>query len=70
MAVCTQRTDKELGELLTQLNDQPGDLDAIQAAVVRDAHKAYIRETAIPKQLAQRIASLETEAYQVSRTGG
>eukprot|EP00877_Chromochloris_zofingiensis_P002211 jgi/Chrzof1/11991/Cz06g17100.t1 len=59
-----KRTDKELGELLTQLNDQPGDLDAIQAAVVRDAHKAYIRETAIPKQLAQRIASLETEAYQ------
>jgi hypothetical protein len=37
----------------------------LQAAVVRDAHKAYVRETAIPKALAQRIAKLETDAYVV-----
>ena len=35
------------------------------AAVVRDASKSYTRTTAIPKELAQRIAKLETDAYVV-----
>ncbi|KAF8071085.1 thermostable carboxypeptidase 1 [Scenedesmus sp. PABB004] len=57
-----RRTEPALGALLDTLHGAPG-LDAVQAAVVRDARKAYARETAIPKALAQRIAKLETDAY-------
>lgn len=31
--------------------------------MVRDAHKDYVKATAIPKALAQRIAALESSAY-------
>ncbi len=63
----TQRTDKQLGSLLEALRSAPkGELDSVQAAVVRDSYKAYVRETAIPKALAQRIAKLESEAYMAS----
>ncbi len=74
---CTalQRTSSELGGLLEQLSGV-SDLDEVQAAVVRDAFKAYKREVRLPKALAQRIAKLDSEAYQVgtvearfSRTG-
>ncbi len=37
--------------------------------MVRDARKAYLREVKVPKELAQRIAKLETSAYGV-RGGG
>lgn len=37
--------------------------------MVRDAHKAYVRETALDKALAQRIAKLETDAYAVRAFG-
>jgi carboxypeptidase Taq len=40
------------------------ELTQVQAAVVRDAHKEYIRSSAIPKDLAQRMAMLETTAYE------
>lgn len=33
---------------------------------MRSVCRSYIRETAIPKELAQRIAKLETDAYMVS----
>jgi hypothetical protein len=39
------------------------DLTPVQAAVVRDAHKSYVKATALPKELVQRIAKLETDAY-------
>eukprot|EP00879_Flechtneria_rotunda_P004762 GHRR01005032.1.p1 GENE.GHRR01005032.1~~GHRR01005032.1.p1 ORF type:complete len:544 (+),score=181.25 GHRR01005032.1:157-1788(+) len=58
-----KRTEPRLGELLSHLQDAKGTLDRVQAAVVRDAHRSYVRETAIPKDLAQRIAKLETDAY-------
>lgn len=58
-----KRTDKELGALLKQLQESSPQLDQVQAAVVRDAYKSYIKETAIPKKLAQRIAQLESDAY-------
>lgn len=58
-----KRTDKQLGGLLQQLKAAAGELDPVQAAVVRDASRSYTRETAVPKELAQRIAKLETDAY-------
>eukprot|EP00775_Hariotina_reticulata_P006119 gene6119-6358_t len=59
-----KRTDTILGQLLTQLKTAPaGALDQVQAAVVRDALRSYTREVSIPKELAQRIAKLETDAY-------
>eukprot|EP00878_Enallax_costatus_P001574 GHUV01001725.1.p1 GENE.GHUV01001725.1~~GHUV01001725.1.p1 ORF type:complete len:544 (+),score=156.71 GHUV01001725.1:74-1705(+) len=58
-----KRTDQQLGQLLKQLKDATAELDPVQAAVVRDAYRSYVRETAIPKELAQRIAKLETDAY-------
>ncbi len=33
--------------------------------MVRDARRDYIKSTALPKDLAQRIAKLESEAYVV-----
>jgi hypothetical protein len=36
---------------------------------VRDAHKSYVKSTALPKELVQRIAKLETDAYVVSGWG-
>jgi hypothetical protein len=44
---------------------QASDLTPVQAAVVRDAHKGYTKATALPKELVQRIAKLETDAYLV-----
>lgn len=35
----------------------------MQAAVVRDTSKEYRKATALPKDLVQRIAKLETDAY-------
>ncbi|KAF6265951.1 putative carboxypeptidase [Scenedesmus sp. NREL 46B-D3] len=58
-----KRTEQQLGSLLQQLKAAAGELDPVQAAVVRDASRSYTRETAVPKELAQRIAQLETDAY-------
>lgn len=62
-ALYDKRTDPQLGALLKQLKDATAELEPVQAAVVRDAYRSYTRETAIPKELAQRIAKLETDAY-------
>ena len=44
---------------------QAQQLSPVQAAVVRDTSKSYTRATALPKDLVQRIAKLETDAYVV-----
>lgn len=49
---------------MVQLKDSTDMLTNVQSAVVRDAHKEYVRTTAIPKELAQKIAHLETTAYE------
>ncbi|KAG2487712.1 hypothetical protein HYH03_013711 [Edaphochlamys debaryana] len=59
-----KKTDPVLGQLLDALKAAPpGALDPYQAAVVRDAGKQFIKDTALPKELAQRIAKLESDAY-------
>ncbi|PNW70823.1 hypothetical protein CHLRE_17g734900v5 [Chlamydomonas reinhardtii] len=59
-----KKTDPTLGALLETLRAAPaGALDPVAAAVVRDASKDYVKATALPKELAQRIARLETDAY-------
>lgn len=55
-------TAPQLGEVLDRLQSTQG-LDARQAAVVRDAARSYRKKTAIPKELAQRMARLESEAF-------
>ena len=59
-----KKTDKGLGEALSILKQSTADLNSIQIANVRDAHKEYTRSTAIPKALAQKIALLESTAYE------
>ncbi|GFH24699.1 uncharacterized protein HaLaN_22543 [Haematococcus lacustris] len=66
-----KRTDAELGSLLKGLTAALGggpssqeELGPWARAVVRDAYKDYVKATAIPKDLAQRIARLETDAYE------
>lgn len=59
-----KKTDKGLGDALSILKQSTADLNSIQNANVRDAHKDYIRSTAIPKELAQKIALLESTAYE------
>ena len=59
-----KKTDPTLGKILTELKADPSKLNNVQAAVVRDAHKEYIRSSAIPKELAQRMAQLETTGYE------
>ncbi|EFJ40298.1 hypothetical protein VOLCADRAFT_108221 [Volvox carteri f. nagariensis] len=59
-----KETDPQLGALLDSLKAAPpGTLDEVQAAVVRDAAREYVKRTALPKELAQRIAKLKSEAY-------
>ncbi|GFR49967.1 hypothetical protein Agub_g12106, partial [Astrephomene gubernaculifera] len=59
-----KQTDPQLGALLAVLRAAPkGSLDEVQSSVVRDAHKEYVKATALPKELAQRIARLKTDAY-------
>lgn len=58
-----KKTDPSLGKMLTDLKTSTG-LNNVQAAVVRDAHKEYIRSSAVPKDLAQRMAKLESTAYE------
>jgi carboxypeptidase Taq len=58
-----KRTDSTLGKALAELKGA-NDLNEVQMAVVRDAHKEYVRNSAIPKDLAQRMAMLESSAYE------
>jgi hypothetical protein len=66
----TQKTDAELGRLLGQLQAAAAELDPVAAAVVRDSAKDYVRATALPKELAQRVAQLESSAYAVRGRAG
>lgn len=59
-----KRTDAKLGERLAALKTESASLTPVRAAVVRDAHKEYIRSSSIPKDLAQRMATLESSAYE------
>ncbi|GLC44578.1 hypothetical protein PLESTM_001617300 [Pleodorina starrii] len=59
-----KETDPQLGALLEALKAAPGEtLNEVQAAVVRDAAREYVKKTALPKELAQRVARLKSEAY-------
>lgn len=58
-----KKSDTELGALLRSLEDHSSQLDPVQKAVVRDALKQYVKDTAVPKELAQQIAKLDGEAY-------
>ncbi|KAK3270693.1 hypothetical protein CYMTET_20921 [Cymbomonas tetramitiformis] len=58
-------TDPKLGELLDRLsNCQADELTELERAVVRDASRNYRKTTAIPKELAQRSAELNSKGYQ------
>lgn len=59
-----KQTDEKLGQLLKHLKESSSELNAVQNAVVRDAYKEYIQTTAIPKELAQKIAQLGSTAYE------
>lgn len=63
--VYDKETSKELGVLLEELSydKKLADLDDWARANIRDAKKDYVRSTAIPKDLATRIATHETDAY-------
>lgn len=60
-----KKTDSTLGSLLDELAKEPAaaSLSQVQHAVVRDARKQYIRDTALPKDLVTRMAQLETDGY-------
>jgi carboxypeptidase Taq len=60
-----KKTDAALGALLSTLSEEKGGegLNEVQKAVIRDAAKSYKRETCLPRELATRIAELETEGY-------
>jgi len=58
-----KETDPELGTLLRDLDANKENLNDVQKAVVRDALKAYVRSTALPKELVTRQAELDTEGY-------
>eukprot|EP00195_Chlamydomonas_chlamydogama_P008941 CAMPEP_0202902440 /NCGR_PEP_ID=MMETSP1392-20130828/16855_1 /ASSEMBLY_ACC=CAM_ASM_000868 /TAXON_ID=225041 /ORGANISM="Chlamydomonas chlamydogama, Strain SAG 11-48b" /LENGTH=516 /DNA_ID=CAMNT_0049589201 /DNA_START=125 /DNA_END=1675 /DNA_ORIENTATION=+ len=62
--VYDKRTDAELGKLLGELRSNSEGLDKVAQAVIRGASRDYKKNTAIPKDLAQRIAKLETEGYE------
>ncbi|KAK9827502.1 hypothetical protein WJX74_006289 [Apatococcus lobatus] len=56
-------TNPQLGELLQRLQTNGKTGDQIQSAVVREAKRDYVRNTAVPRKLAKRRAELETEGY-------
>eukprot|EP00891_Asterochloris_glomerata_P006465 jgi/Astpho2/6465/Aster-06934 len=58
------RIDAELGRLLQGLGKQQDSLQPLQAAVLREANRSYVRTKAISRKLAKRKAELESEAYQ------
>ncbi|KXZ50633.1 hypothetical protein GPECTOR_15g317 [Gonium pectorale] len=59
-----KQTDPTIGALLAVLEAAPaGALTSLQSAVVREAAREYRKETALSKELAQRMAKLKTDAY-------
>jgi Zn-dependent M32 family carboxypeptidase len=58
-----KETAPALGELLSRLKDAK-ELDALEAANVRDAARAFKRRTVLSKAIAQREARLQSEGYQ------
>jgi len=58
-----KKTDPVLGELLKELHESCAGLNEVEQVNVELAYKNYIRATALPKDLSQRIAALETEGY-------
>ena len=59
-----KKTDKEFGALLVELEGKQDELASeVERANIKMAAKAYKRMTALPKDLSQRIAELETEGY-------
>lgn len=61
-----KQTEAELGGLLAKLQaaNLADELDAYQQATVREAARDYGKLTAVPKELAQREAELESRGYQ------
>lgn len=58
-----KKTDAKLGERLKLLKSEAS-LNNVRAANVRDAFKEYTIASSIPKELAQRMATLESTAYE------
>ncbi|KAK9857243.1 hypothetical protein WJX84_005190, partial [Apatococcus fuscideae] len=56
-------TNPALGELLQRLQGNGKTGDQIQSAVVREAKRDFVRNTAVPRNLVKRRAELETEGY-------
>lgn len=61
-----KQTEAELGEVLARLQaaDLAADLDDFQLATVREAVRDYKKLTAVPKEMAQKEAELESRGYQ------
>lgn len=59
-----KQTNVKLGEHLRQLHEVKDELGAVRAANVRDSFKAFVRESAVPKDVAQRLAVLQSTAYE------
>jgi carboxypeptidase Taq len=59
-----KKADSSLGLSLNRLKESSAELNTVQNAVVRDAHKEYIQTVALPKELVQKIAQLESTAYE------
>lgn len=59
-----KKTNLRLGEQLAHLAAKSSELNNVRAAVVRDGYKQYIQESAVPKDLAQRLAVLQSTAYE------
>jgi len=56
-------TSEGLGALLSRLRAAPAALDQWALANVREASRDFARASAVPKELAQRKAALESSAY-------
>lgn len=64
-AVHEKSTDPKLGEMIAEAERVKDELDASQAAALREARRAYDMEAKKPAELAKRDAELEAEAYEV-----
>ncbi len=60
-----KRTSSELGALITACSATEGasSLSPVARANVRNASRAYVRDTSLPKALVQQMAALETTGY-------
>jgi carboxypeptidase Taq len=58
-----EAANPQIGELLTTLEGDPGNLDENQKAVIRDARKDFDRLTRIPAEFAARRAEARTASF-------